>query len=143
MIKASRHIVYSKVSYKYKVEKAFWVQLPKELWPKEDIKLPRLILTKAGLLTLLKGYVSDGASGPTIDTDSAFRGPFTHDALYQLFRLGLLDVKYRLVADQLMADLCLEDKMLRIRAYLWKRELRKFGAVNAEPGKVVKTYTAP
>jgi hypothetical protein len=53
-------------------------------------KTKYLEIRDGGLLVILSGYAWDGASGPTIDTDSTMRGSLVHDALYQLMRQGLV-----------------------------------------------------
>jgi len=143
MIIATPYIQYSKVTYKYKLEADFFVYLPTSFLPLTEHKTDYLTLSGDGKLILHKGYCSDGASGPTIDTPSSMRGAFVHDALYQLFRMGLISTDHRLDADQLLYDLTYEDGMYGWRCKLWRRELGKFGAVNADPNKKNPVYIAP
>lgn len=96
-------------------------------------------LTPYGLLIIKKGYAWDGASGPTWDTPSTFRGSLIHDALYQLMRLELIWQSNRIVADALLRDICIEDGMWKWRANYWYAGVRKFAmpAANAENNKKV------
>jgi len=75
-----------------------------------------LKLTPIGMLTCVKGYAWDGPSGPAIDTSDWMRASLIHDALYQLMRLEFIPKSSREYADKLMKQLCIEDKMWRLRA---------------------------
>lgn len=68
------------------------------------------IKIKHGWLIVLQGYMWDGATGVPNNPDN-MRASLFHDALYELMQLGLLDRKYRDVADQLLRKICLEDSM--------------------------------
>lgn len=87
-----------------------------KIQPAVDIITDFIVLNNDGLLTIQKGYSWDGASGPTIDTDSFMRGSLVHDSLYQLMRDGKVDRKHRQYADELLRDICIEDGMYRWRA---------------------------
>lgn len=67
--------------------------------PAEEIVTDYITLSKAGLLTVFKGYAWDGVSGPVIDTDKNMHAGLCHDALYQLMRMGLLSWKLWREAD--------------------------------------------
>lgn len=69
-----------------------------------------------GILTILRGYVWDGGSGPSIDTATFMSASLVHDALYQLMREGVIDRKYRKKADQIMKQIARECGMSWIRA---------------------------
>lgn len=79
-------------------------------------------------LLIRAGYAWDGASGPTIDTKTAMRGPLAHDALYQAMREGLLPRAMKPHCDQYMHDVMIEDGMNKIRAWAWLRGVKRFGA---------------
>jgi len=106
-----------------------------------DICLDFIRLTPDGLLDIKKGYAWDGASGPTIDTDSTFRGSLVHDALYQLMREDLIGQHNRIIADCYLRDICIEDGMWKWRANLWYDGVRKFAmsAANAEADREILT----
>lgn len=74
-----------------------------------DIKTPFVELTPAGRLLLRSRYSTDGITGITgtpwawlLEKRWLIYAAFGHDGLYQLIRLGLLPVKYRAVADDLL-----------------------------------------
>jgi hypothetical protein len=90
-------------------------------------------IEEGGILVLQKGYASDGASGPTLDTPSTMRGAFVHDALYQLIRLGVLPPSYKETADSILKELCVIDHMWAPRAWFWDTMLGKFGLSNTLP----------
>lgn len=91
-------------------------------------------LSSDGILTVLKNYAWDGASGPTVDTKNAMRGSLIHDALYQLLRLSLLTQNYVKPADQLFREVLVEDGMSKFRAWYWYRGLRLANGRAARPG---------
>src|SRR5512137_2390039 len=59
-----------------------------------------------GRFTLKTGYLSDGASGPTFDTDDSIEGAFLHDGLYECIRRELLPLSVKDRADRLLHDVC-------------------------------------
>lgn len=93
-----------------------------------------------GVLTLKRGFASDGASGPTIDTKSSMRGVFLHDGLYYLMRNGYIPRDYRETADRIIKVMCIMDGMYGWRAKAWYKMLRAFGNKNvlASHRRVVK-----
>ena len=86
-----------------------------------------LILRPYGELLILKGYAWDGASGPTMDTQSIMRASLVHDGLYQLMREGGLPLSYRKPADKLLRRMCREDGMFWLRAFWVYWAVRFFG----------------
>jgi hypothetical protein len=85
-------------------------------------------LDDSGLLTIRKGYLWDGPSGPTIDSPEGMRGSLVHDALYELMRRGLLEQRYRDYADKLFFQIILEDGMDPLRARIWYEAVSHFAA---------------
>lgn len=79
------------------------------------------------VLTLYKGYSWDGASGPTVDGKSNMRASLVHDGLYQAMREGLIPRELKPAADQELYDYCIEDGMIKLRAWLWHRAVKKLG----------------
>ena len=61
------------------------------------------------------------------------RGALVHDALYQLMRQKLIGSEWRLYADELLRDLCIQDGMYQWRAKAWFRAVRKFASFAANP----------
>ncbi len=123
----------------YKKLKKYKYQLVKPFSIKTKIKVESIVntdylrLTKAGKLTVKKGYAWDGPSGPTFDTLNFMRGSLVHDALYQLIRDGHLDYNTREPADKLLRDICLEDGMSRLRAWIVYHGVRTFAGGAAKP----------
>ena len=127
--------------FKYVLEEQYVDKVP--IYPDKDIVTKWVCLSSHGELLLRAGFGFDGPSGPTIDTKSAMRGAATHDAIYRLLRLGLLDEKWRAVADHVYEDKCVEDGMWKIRAWAHFRALRRFGWTAAKKGTEPPTLTAP
>ena len=92
------------------------------------------IKLKNGCLTVAKYYSWDGATGVPDNPDN-MRASLFHDALYQLMQLGLLDRKYRDVADQLLRSLCLEDGMDKFWADQFYNFVHAFGEAHTLPPK--------
>ena len=127
--------------YKYQLAEDECFQT--EIFPEVDIKTQFIELYTDGKLIVRSGYAWDGASGPTIDTKNAMRGPLGHDALYQLMRHGLLGRDCRPLADDLMYKCLLEDGMFSWRAYMWRREVGILADFAADPKNKKKVYEAP
>lgn len=104
-----------RAGYKYQLAEDLTVLTA--ILPIKDIDTKFIRLTRNGVLTIRDGYACDGPTDPAIDTKSFMRGSFVHDALYQLMRLELLGVQWRVPSDRLLQKLCIEDGMWRIRAW--------------------------
>lgn len=136
-----------KKGYKYQIVDSYTVDIP--IKPEADIASPSTFiqLTKQGKLTLKQGYAWDGPSGPTIDTLNFMRGSLVHDALYQLMREGSLvsseAVDYRLQADKLLQQMCIEDGMSKIRAQWVYLGVRLGGEPAADPKSKKPVTKAP
>jgi hypothetical protein len=94
---------------------------------------------ESDLCTIRSGFCWDGPSGPTIDTVTSLRPSLTHDALYQLMRLGHLSPKCRQRADELYRDLLIENGVSTLRAYTHYYTLRLAGGFAAQKGTQPKT----
>lgn len=127
--------------WKYRLEAQYEDVIP--IHPPNHIRTEYITLLANGYFVIKKGYASDGPSGPTIDTPSAMRGSFIHDALFQLIRAGLLPDSFRAEADELYKNTCIEDGMPKIRAWLHFKALRLFGANAARPSSESQILTAP
>lgn len=99
-----------------------------------DIKHKPFLLIYQGWFYIEPGYMWDGASGPPNNPDN-MRASLFHDALYELMQLGLLDRKYRDVADQLLRQICLEDGMSHFWADRFYNVVRAFGESHTFPPK--------
>jgi len=101
--------------YKYELSEDYTVVLPLSI-PK-GIATDWFIMSDTGVLTVIRGYAWDGPSGPAIDTGNFMRGSLIHDVLYQMMREGLLSQDYRMIADEILRVICLEDGMCTLRAW--------------------------
>ena len=117
--------------WKYIMLADYWIHVG--IIPKKKIKLEFLELDRRGILTLLKGYMSDGASGPARDTANIMRAAFVHDALYQLLRLLLLQPfrKMRRKSDKVFRRISKEDGVVMVRRFVDFWGLRWFGKRSA------------
>lgn len=141
----SSKITYRKLrSYKYQIMEPFAYQTNFFDLGNVSTKDDWVVLENNGLLKTKKGYTWDGASGPTIDTKNFLRGALVHDALYQLIRENLLEMKYRKDADQLLRDICREDGMSRLRSWYVYLAVRSwFGKKAAQQRPVQPLMQAP
>lgn len=96
-----------------------------------------------GTLSLDAGYRWDGATR-AIDTDTIIRGSLIHDGYYQLGREHMIRFRDRVLADQELYKVCLEDGMAWLRAqYIyWAVRLLGADAWASKPAKAptVKIY---
>jgi len=130
-----RHISY-KAGFKYQLTETYVIQT--QIRPTVDINTEYIDMSTSGLLIIRKGYAWDGTSGPTRDGKTNQRGSLVHDALYQLFREGLLSrIWWRESADQLFIKICKEDKMCWVRRKVDYIGLRLF-AKGATKHKAMK-----
>jgi len=139
---SSTHVYY-KAGYKYKLADTLKLYIP--------IRLPRTLSTESGwvklstdgLLTLRKGYCSDGPSGIAIDTKNFMRGAYVHDALYQLMRVGELPRSFRQEVDKLLQSHCREDGMTKLRSWWVYKGVRIGGAKSASEAGIRPIHKAP
>ena len=122
--------------FKYQLAEDYQIKI--NICPVDPIKLDFISLTSDGMLSILKGYAWDGASGITIDTKSSMRGALVHDALYQLLRMKLINACWRTYADELLRDICIEDGMYKWRANMWYKAVNKLAAFAADPKNTKK-----
>ena len=97
-----------KEGYKY-IQAEYLFVCETDIFPEQDIATKFISLTTDGVLTTQPYFATDGASGPTIDDKTNRRGAWAHDALYELMRQGLLDIRWRYKCDELLRDLSLQD----------------------------------
>lgn len=103
-----------------------------DIQPDQKLGNDFLNLDPTGKLSISRGYSWDGPSGPTIDTKNFMQGSLVHDALYQLMREQYLEYKYRKYADELLKEMCIEDRMSRVRAFFVYWAVRIFGSSSAK-----------
>lgn len=131
-----------KAGYKYQITEDYIIQT--NILPDSDIDTPYIKLSKRGVLTIVKGYAWDGPSGPTVDTKTFMRGSLVHDAFYQLMRNKYLDKRTcRQPADRLMQQICKQDGMNPLRAWLAYEALKLWGDPAADPSNKKSVITAP
>jgi len=124
MPKLSDHICY-RSGYKYQLYSPYSHNI--DIMQAEDYE-DSFFRWNGIFLTIKAGYAWDGPSGLTWDTKSFMRGSLVHDAMYQLMRMDVMPVEYRLSADELLREICLEDGMWSFRANYVFRAVRRCGA---------------
>lgn len=125
-------ILYKKrKKYKFNLHSDF--EFDVDIQVKEDKDLGLLSITKNGKLVIKKGYSWDGPSGPTIDTRNFMQGSLVHDALYQMMREGVIAQHQRKRADEILREICVADKMSKLRAWWVYQGVRIGGASAAKP----------
>ena len=129
-----------KSGYKYQLDEMYLQQVP--IYGR-IIESKYLFINQDGLLCIMDGYSWDGPSGIAIDTKSFMRGSLVHDALYQLIREGHLSEAHRLMADQLLREICLEDGMCKLRASWVYYGVRLFAGFAADKRHKKKEIIAP
>ncbi len=73
--------------YKYRMLESYTFDIGKfGIRPLVDLVLPFITVSRSGLMTVLAGYVWDGATGG-IDSHNFMRPSAGHDGLYRLIRL--------------------------------------------------------
>jgi hypothetical protein len=126
-------IVYRKLR-KYKYQLLEDHEEPIDIQLDADIETPFVRLSKDGVIWIRREYSWDGPSGPTLDTKTFMRGSLIHDSLYQLMRLSKLDhTKHRKQADAILRKICIDDGMMKLRAWYVYRSVRLFGGKSARP----------
>ena len=115
-----------KSGYKYILYEDYFINLG--ISPSFNIETD-FITIKDGTLYIKKGYAWDGASGPAIDTKNFMRSSLVHDALYQVIREEKLPKSYRLRADNILKNICLEDGMSKIRVWWVYKGVRLGGSL--------------
>ena len=133
-----------KDGYKYQLFEEYQTEIPVK--PDGDISSSGgyVFLSKEGKVVIKKGYAWDGPSGPTIDTLNFMRGSLIHDALYQLMRENkLIKDIYRDQADRFLQQMCKDDGMSSIRAWLVYQGVSKFGESAADPTNIKLVLKAP
>ena len=138
--KDDKYIIFKK-GYKYQT--VISIMYHSQVFPEEDIFTSYIHLHKNGLLWIKAGYAWDGPSGPTIDTLTFMRASLVHDALYQLIRMGHLDLEWRKQADEELRKICLQDNMCKVRAWYVYQGIKKGAKFAALPKNRKPLITAP
>jgi len=93
-------------------------------------------LHKSGELVIFKGYLWDGVSGPTWDSNNTMLGGLIHDALYQAIRLELIPSFYKEHIDLLFKDILLDQGMFKFRAWYYYKAVKHLGNNSCIPGDI-------
>ncbi len=125
--------------FKYQLYESYVIETKLKI----SIRTQFVKLYANGDLHILGGYAWDGASGPTKDTKNSMRASLVHDALYQLIRMGELDIEHRVYIDKLFRDICREDGMSKFRSWLWYKSVKRAGKYFCKPGKTKPVLEAP
>lgn len=132
-----------KKGYKYQITRT--VAVDTGIIPPMPCRADYSELSIAGVLTIHKGFAYDGPSGPTFDTPNFMAAALAHDAFYEMLRLGLLPAGqgYRKQADKLLAQMCRQNGMTRIRAWWVYLGVRIGSGPSSTPQNQRKVYKAP
>jgi hypothetical protein len=118
--------------FKYQLAEAYTVQTP---IIGVSIRDDYFELDETGLLTILKGYAWDGASGPAFDSKSSMRSSMIHDVFCQAMRDGRLDYsQWQNTVNDIFRQHCIEDGMWPWRAALWHAAVEFADAGNPDQG---------
>jgi len=109
--------------YKYRLAEDERIKLP--------FSVPRLNFDHISIggneLLIRKGYLWDGASGPTFDTPSTFIAALGHDALYELMRNARLPQSYKHLVDNWFKQALRDGGMNEFRVWIFFNGVRFFG----------------
>ena len=132
---------YYKVDYKYVLAEDETYQ--SNIKPAEEIHTDFISLYPSGKIVLKARYAWNGSSGGAKDDDTNKSPSGFHDAVFQLIILGLLPLKWMLVANADFIQMCLDRGMWRIRAWYYRKLLNKFCAEYCKPACAKKILEAP
>jgi hypothetical protein len=127
--------------YRYQLRETYAIQTP--IRPGRNLVTELVRLDADGRLTIRKYFAWDGCSGPCWNDRRNARACLVHDALYYLMRTGLLSACWRPVADELLADIMIEDGAWPIRADYYRLAVDLFAGPCARPEHARRIMTAP
>ncbi len=113
------------------------------IFPPKSIAFKYATLSINGWLTIGERYAWNGMSGIPMNIKSSIRGVLFHDALYQMLRLGYLDIQWKPYVDQVLHDFCVEDGMIRPVAAIILAAVHKFGLSSTTPKAEPPILEAP
>lgn len=137
-------MIYRKIEgFKYQLLSSFSTVVPLTLAPRETVQSPKngpamITLDTEGILQISKGYLWDGASGPTWDDNTNMVPALVHDALYQLMRCKAIPLAHRRTVDRHFHFMLRNRGMNKFRAWKWYWGVRMFGKSSAKPQKSEK-----
>lgn len=126
-----RDVHYERITdpvYKYRLlqDISGWVDLQDKILEK-PIHTKYCSLFTGGRIIGREGYAWDGASGPTIDTQSSMHCSLDHDILWQLIEEGYLDSSWYPVSNDHLESQGRTDGMWTPRAKLWNLSVTCLG----------------
>jgi len=133
--------IHYKKGFKYQLHHDYFEHIP--IQPEQPIKTQFIKLDLHGNLVIRRGYAWDGVSGGCPDFDAMMRGSLKHDALYQLMRMELLNVKWRETADSMFKRDSKIDGAWHWFARRAYKALRWFGKSNAMAKKLKPVLVSP
>lgn len=132
--------------YKYQLAEASSTILPSAIADLIDgcVYTEFISIDRYGCLHINPGYSWDGLSGPTWDTKKSKRASLIHDALYQLMRMGQISLDCKGPIDVLFYDMCIKDKIWKIRAWIFYQGVKHAAGFAIKPkGEEWPILTAP
>lgn len=94
-----------------------------------------------GCLVIRTGYAWDGATW-AIDTKTGMRGSLIHDVLCQACRMGFITPNLKEAIDRELQRICIEDGMMKLRAWSWYQATNRLGAFGIDPNNRREIHTA-
>lgn len=123
-------MIHYRAGYKYQLANDYRHKLPDAF--KTYAINTRFFSIVDGVLTIRTGYAWDGATW-AIDTKTGMRGSLVHDALCQACRMGFITPNRKETIDRELQRICIEDGMMKLRAWSWYQATNRFGASSIDP----------
>lgn len=113
-------LVYYKTGYRHLLDQQYEQYVASAgIFPLEPGGNDFVQLTIDGRLIIRKWYAWDGASGPALNDKSFVRPSLVHDALCQLWELGVIDKAGRAAADKLLGEMLRNDMQVIAERMGW------------------------
>lgn len=112
------------------------------IYPKQDIVTDLIILRTDSWMWVSRYFAWDGCSGLAIDTDTNMRGGLFHDACAALMRMDKIPLECKLLSNDLIRRLMIEDGAFEFRAKVYELVLDKL-EYWAKPSHSKKVRIAP
>lgn len=131
----SGDLAYSMRKGLHYTEGTWWIDLGIEGYAFRLMDLDRVLVAmdNLGRLTVNRGYLWDGSSGPTRDGPADPVPSLVHDAIYEAMRCRALPFSIRKKSDAVYRDLLLERGMAGARSWGRYIGLRLVGGASAAP----------
>lgn len=114
-------VVYYRTGYRHQLVESFEMDVAAEagIFPVTPGGNEFVNLTLGGDLNIAIGYAWNGANWPAINTKSFVRPSLVHDALRQLWELGIIDDVGLAASDRLLAKMLREDGLIIANRQPW------------------------